>query len=51
MKRHVDRKHREVEKWNKVMLSIKNLVFKKRPVKKIDREIHKTIYIRVKVIV
>jgi len=38
MKRQVDKERKESEKWkreDKVMLSIKNLVFKKRLVKKL----------------
>ena len=35
MKRWADRGQREVEEWDKVMLSTKNLVFKKRLVKKL----------------
>jgi len=38
MKRYVDRKRKEMEKWKKgdrVMLSTKDLVFKERPVRKL----------------
>jgi len=38
MKRYADKKRKEVEDWrkgDKVMLSIKDLVFKKRPVRKL----------------
>ena len=38
MKRYVDRKRKETEEWKKgdrVMLSTKDLVFKKRPVRKL----------------
>ena len=38
MKRYADKKRKEVENWKKgdrVMLSIKDLVFKKRPVRKL----------------
>jgi len=38
MKRYVDRKRKETEEWKKgdrVMLSIKDLVFKKRPARKL----------------
>ena len=38
MKRYVDKKRKEVENWkkgDKVMLSTKDLVFKKRPVRKL----------------
>ncbi len=42
MRRQVDREKQEVEKWRKgekVMLSIKDLVFKERLAKKLDRKI------------
>jgi len=38
MKRYADKKRKEAENWKKgdrVMLSIKDLVFKKRPVRKL----------------
>jgi len=38
MKRYADRKRKEMEEWKKgdrVMLSIKDLVFKERPVRKL----------------
>ena len=35
MKRQADKERQEVEEWKKVMLSTKNLVFKKRPAKKL----------------
>jgi len=38
MKRYADRKRKEMEEWKKgdrVMLSMKDLVFKKRPVRKL----------------
>ena len=38
MKRYVDRSRKEIEKWEKgdrVLLSTKDLVFKKRPTKKL----------------
>ena len=38
MKRYVDRSRKEIEKWKKgdrVLLSTKDLVFKKRPTKKL----------------
>ena len=38
MKRYVNRKRKEIEKWKKrdrVMLSMKDLVFKERPVRKL----------------
>jgi len=38
MKKYVDRKRKKIEEWKKgdrVMLSTKDLVFKKRPVRKL----------------
>jgi len=38
MKRYVDRKRKEMEEWkrgDRVMLSMKDLVFKERPVRKL----------------
>jgi len=49
MKRQVDRKRQEVEEWRKrekVMLSTKDLVFKERLTKEVDREVCGTIYNR-----
>ncbi len=46
MKRYVDRSRKEIEKWEKgdrVLLSTKDLVFKKRPTKKLDGEVCGTI--------
>ena len=49
MKRQVNRKRQEVEEWRKrekVMLSTKDLVFKERLTKEVDREVCGTIYNR-----
>jgi len=49
MKRQVDRKRQEVEEWRKrekVILSTKDLVFKERLTKEVDREVCGTIYNR-----